>query len=375
MSGLVGEYRLSYRITPGLVSEPSPDAFVAIALMAAMVRNEPLELAPPATASPLLLSNLERLQEIFHVWNPAFRRVPVIATAAVPPPPRPGSAAFFSGGVDSLYTFLQNETEITHLIQLHGFEYRRQNRSLAQEAEERNRRFADARRRQLVIVETNVRELFEAHNVHIYAYHGACLASVAHVLGFARVRVPASRSWAGLGPWGSDPITDPLWSTESVEIVHHGCGAKRPDKVRRLGADAQSLALLRVCPQNSVYNCGRCEKCLRTRVVLRMLGLSSPNLPPLDDVRPLRGLRLDYPWQRADWIDNLCLAVEVGDRPAARAISVAIARYDTKQALRSLDRAVLSGSLRRLRARLLGAASQVGPILPSAPEPELGRWP
>ena len=114
--------------------------------MAAMARDEPLELAPPATVSPaLLLGNLERLQEIFHVWNPALRRVPVVATAGPPPPPRPGSAAFFSGGVDSLYTFLRNEAEITHLVQLHGFEYRRQNRSLAHEAEERNRRFAEGR--------------------------------------------------------------------------------------------------------------------------------------------------------------------------------------------------------------------------------------
>ena len=372
MSGLVGDYRLWYRITPGFVADPSADAFVAVALMAAMAWNEPLELAPPAAVSPLLLGNLERLQEIFHVWNPALQRVPVVAAAAPPPAPRPGSGAFFSGGVDSLYTFLRNEAEITHLVQLHGFEYRRQNRSLAQEAEERNRRFAASRRRELVIVETNVRELFEKHNVHIYTYHGALLASVAHLLGFHRAWVPSSQSWASLSPWGSSPVTDPLWSTESVEIVHDGCEARRHDKVRRLAQDPDTLALLRVCPENKVYNCGRCEKCLRTRAVLRMLGLTSPNLPPLGDLRPVRGLRFHSHWQRAEWIDNLRLAVEVGDRALARAISVAIARYDARQALRSLDQAFLGGGLRQLRARLRGAAPvDDEPILPSPTEPDL----
>ena len=102
-----------------------------------------------------------------------------------------------------------------------------------------------------------------------------------------------------------------------------------------------------------------------------MLGLTSPNRPPLDDVRPVWGLRLRSSWQLEDWTDNLRLAFEVGDRPLARAISFAIARYDAKQALRSLDRALLGGGLRRLRARVRDAAPMDEPILPSSPEPDL----
>jgi hypothetical protein len=368
ISAQVGDCRLWYRVTRGYATA-SPDAFLAVGLMAAMASNQTLELPAPITCSPFLLGNLDKLQEIFHCWNPALRRVAVRASAGAPPASRRGSASFFSGGVDGLYTFLQHEADISHLIQLHGYEYRRENRALGNEAEARNRAFAEARGRTLVIVETNMRELFEAHNVHIYTYHGAALASVAHLLGFQKMRVPASCTWATMTPWGSHPTTDPLWSTEAVSLVHDGCEARRDQKMQRIGEDSASLRLLRVCPRNSVYNCGVCEKCLRTRVILRLLGLASPNFEPLTDLRPIRRIRFDHPWKRDEWDGNLRLAIEKGDHQAVRAISAVLANYDVRHALRSFDRAYLGGRLRRWRVRFSGDAGKTFPIEPTPPEP------
>ena len=48
-------------------------------------------------------------------------------------------------------------------------------RSLAEEAERENRRFAAARARELITVESNFRELFEGHRIHTNLYHGAVL--------------------------------------------------------------------------------------------------------------------------------------------------------------------------------------------------------
>jgi hypothetical protein len=107
-------------------------------------------------------------------------------------------------------------------------------------------------------------------------YHGAALASVAHLLAarFCTVYVPASQTYAYLGPLGSHPLLDPRWSSESVELVHDGCEASRIEKIEHVAAEPAARHWLRVCWENrgGEYNCGRCEKCLRTMVAMDALG-------------------------------------------------------------------------------------------------------
>ena len=347
LSGSIGGFELWFRVRPGGIARVA-EPFVANALLPAMLRRETLVVDPALPISPRLLSSLDRVQEIFSTWNPRLGRVETEARPADPPPSREGVGSFFSGGVDSLYTLAERGSEITHLVHLHGFDYRRQNRSLAEEAEEENRRYASAGGRELVTVESNYRELYEEHGIHTNLYHGAVLGSIAQVLGFGRTFVPASFPWSQLVPWGSHPLTDPLWSTESVEVVHHGNEARRLDKVRRIAELPGALELLRVCPTNTVYSCGRCEKCLRTRVALRLLDLRSPRLSPLEDLAPIRRLRVDSEAYRLAWQEALEEAVEAGDRPLARAIAAPLARFDARRGLRSLDRAFLGSRLRTL---------------------------
>ena len=106
-------------------------------------------------------------------------------------------------------------------------------------------------------------------------YHGAGLAAVAYALApvHRKVIIASSYASADLHPWGSPPLLDPLWSTESLEIVHDG-GETRLEKLRGLAGHPEGLALLRVCWENAdENNCGRCEKCLRTMLELRALGV------------------------------------------------------------------------------------------------------
>jgi len=91
------------------------------------------------------------------------------------------------------------------------------------------------------------------------------------------VYVAASHSYRDLLPLGSHPILDPLWSTETMEIVHDGCEATRPEKVARLATCDLALKTLRVCWENrdGAYNCGKCRKCLSTMVNLHLVGALS----------------------------------------------------------------------------------------------------
>lgn len=54
-----------------------------------------------------------------------------------------------------------------------------------------------------------------------------------------------------------------------------GCEASRADKVRMLAREPLALRHLRVCweKDEGTYNCGRCEKCLRTMTSLHALGV------------------------------------------------------------------------------------------------------
>jgi hypothetical protein len=362
LAGNIDDYRLWYRFAPGTApSAASSDPFLAAALLAAMARGESLEVDPGLAVSPRLLAALEQIQQIFATWLGPLQHVAVSASTAPSPAPAGGVGCFFSGGVDSLYTYLRHEAEITHLVQIHGYDYRRQNRSLAEQVEQANRRFAEARGKKLLVIESNFRELFEKHRLHINVYHGAILASVALASGLGKVYVPSSGTWSELGPWGSHAVTDPLWSSESVAIVHDGLEARRVDKLRRIGGDRQALDLLRVCPRNSSYSCGVCEKCLRTRVCLRVLGLRSPNLAPLDSIGRIYRLSIGTDSERRMWAENLQAAEEAGDRALVRAIALVVARRDLRRALRSLDRALLGGSVRRSAQWLKGALARQPP--------------
>jgi hypothetical protein len=154
-------------------------------------------------------------------------------------------------------------------------------------------------------VTTNVRELSDPL-VPWDAYHGSALASVGLALA-GRVRtliVPASLTFANLVPWGSHPLLDPLWSTEEVDIVHDGCEATRLDKLAAIGNDPAARRWLRVCweVRGGAYNCGHCEKCLRTMVALRALGLldAFTTFPPLDleRVANANAIGSGFTWKR-----------------------------------------------------------------------------
>src|SRR6185369_5970784 len=107
-----------------------------------------------------------------------------------------------------------------------------------------------------------------------------------------------------------------------TQIVHDGAEASRTEKVRCIAKNQEALDWLRVCGNDTVdYNCGSCEKCLRTMMSLRLLNASSAALPPLRTMRDVRKIKLG---DQNEWLyarDNHALATSVGDRDAVRALA------------------------------------------------------
>lgn len=119
----VDGFRLWYRVPRSFAVSRAADPFLAAALLPAMLEGRRLTVAPGASASPLLLANLGTLQDIHHCWNPAFSVIQVEAETAPARPVNDGVLTFFSGGVDSSYTFLKKQEEITHLVFVQGFDF------------------------------------------------------------------------------------------------------------------------------------------------------------------------------------------------------------------------------------------------------------
>jgi hypothetical protein len=138
---------------------------------------------------------------------------------------------------------------------------------------------------------------------------------------FAKVYVPASQTYAQLFPLAPHPVLDPLWSNDTTAIVLDGCEASRIDKARRIAGCELALASLRVCYENraGAYNCGRCEKCLRTMLNLYIAGALA-RCPTFD--RPLTPAAIvasacppEGRSARAFLVENLQGLAQLGDRP------------------------------------------------------------
>lgn len=340
----------------GLPVAAHADAFVAAALLPAMREHDVLEVGAPVSAR--LLAALPAMQDIFRLFDRGFHRVRIEADAVERPVRAGGAYAFFSGGVDSFYTLQKHEAALTGLLFAHGFDIPLEDTALHERAAGPIRAAAERVGKRLVEVATNVRSVLEdrAAPPRRGAWtmvQGAALASIGLALGgdASRVFIPATFSYDDLGPWGTHPLLDPLWSTESLAFLHDGCEATRLEKVERLAGWPAALSTLRVCYKNigGAYNCGICNKCVRTMIELRMAGALDhcPVFAVPLDLRRLARMHSDY-------VDDLYLAdcrrvlEERGTDPELRR---ALARVLDRKHLLERGARYLAGRARRLLGR------------------------
>lgn len=271
------EHRIRFVSDAGL-APVTADLTLPLALPPAMVTAGALRLEAPV--SPRLLAAAAPIQEILSTWCELFRPVEVRArtyepTRAASQPPGRGVAAFFSAGVDSFHTVLREVDRITHLVFLRGFDIPHADPGVVDAASATARTVAAALGKPLIEVETDVHDFCDPI-VEWKRYFVAVLAAVGHLLTdrLERVLIPSEHSYADPVPWGGNPLLDPLWSSEALEVEHDGAAWRRVEKVADIASSELAMEHLRVCWMNSDgdYNCGRCEKCLRTMISLRAAG-------------------------------------------------------------------------------------------------------
>ena len=214
---------------------------------------------------------------IWSKWGFCSQEIPIVAAAVKGSTPAPNAlrAIFFTGGVDSFYSLLKHRDCLDRLVFVQGFDIGLTDIEQYQLVESHLEDVAKRLGKTLLIVSTNLRALADLFLDWATRYHGAGLASVGLALeGNPRtLLIPSSFRYADVIPWGSHPLVDPLWSTEGCSFVHDGNEASRPEKIRlELARSEVALAHLRVCWESKCgcYNCGVCEKCLRTMLSLKI---------------------------------------------------------------------------------------------------------
>jgi hypothetical protein len=328
------------------VAEPlrTAEPFVAAWIPMAMKQGRDIEVRG-STVSPAFLAALARVQEVVHAWNPRLRPVAVRAETAPVTGHTSGAAAFFSGGVDSWFTFLRREHELTALIFIaSGFDLGDEG---VDERIARMRTLAGTLGKTLVVARTNFRARSDAHDLKWGFSHGFVLAALGLAVGLERVFVPASYTYRHLAPWGSHPVLDELWRTESQGFEHDGAGHTRFEKLAALVGDGRLAAHFHVCWQEGTANCGHCSKCVRTRMALRLLGRSFGDLTPLTDLRDATIRTPHHGLQAAFLEDLLHHATLRKDAALATLLRRRLARYELQEAVILLDRALLGGRVRR----------------------------
>jgi hypothetical protein len=321
-----------YWFSGGLVSDAS-DFILPVCLLPAM-KNQTL-LKIPGKVSPLLLQGVNNIQQIFSARDPKLSVLEIETNGAWQETKGPAQkvASFFSGGVDSAYTLLKHFDEIDTIIFVHGFDIPLANQTLRTKASEAIKTTAYRLGKELIEVETNLRDFSNLYVDWGRDYHGSALASIALLLAqqFKKFYIPATYTYENLFPRGSHPLLDPLWSTERTQIVHDGCEASRTEKIKLISKNDVIMKHLRVCWENrgGAYNCCKCEKCLRTMVSLAIIGSleECPTFPQPLDLSLVAGMEINE-HLKVFVEDNLKAAQQLNNNPAlAQALRECLVGY------------------------------------------------
>jgi len=191
-------------------------------------------------------------------------------------PPLAPIGLAFSLGVDSFYSCFFADPQPDLLILAGGFDVAADRMDILGHMQDSVAAIAEATGTNWTMVVTDLRRHPLYRKSPWDFTHGGALAFLGHLLEehIGTLMISSSYDENHLGPWGSHPDLDPLWSSSRVVVRHVGQEVSRSEKVRRLLHHPVAAPLvqrhLRVCWefQTEKGNCGRCHKCVLMRINL-----------------------------------------------------------------------------------------------------------
>lgn len=265
--------------------------------------------------SPGLIANLDKCQQQWQKWNPQYRpfgieaieaeagrEEPVSKPTEKPTESKPTGSnravLGFSGGISSCFSAVQNRSALAAGVMVHGFDIPLPRKSEFEEARQKAQVQLESLGLPLIPLRTNLRKW----NRNWEYGHGVVLASCLILLQKQyKQGIIASSLYRGRGalekgevslatellPYGSNPITDPLLSSDFFRILHDGTEVGQLRKIEELAKYPEIFDRLRVCERGvkggaqKGLNCCRCHQCAVALIAFRLLALSRPASFPL----------------------------------------------------------------------------------------------
>jgi hypothetical protein len=277
------------------------DAFLIGLLPVAMKLGEDIEISDPVSSA--VAHGIISYVDILCCWWPdVFKPIKVKFTSIEyrKDEKRPqGVGVCFSGGADSFYSLLKHleknepveDFRITHALMINGFD-QIADYSGDGISQEMFSSFAPMLERLGVkpLMISNNFKLFRAcvfkNREKIFSF-GSLLMACIHALSpiFGRFYISGNASWAyeDLFPSGSHPVLDNMLSSDQLQIIHECNKEGRAGKIQYICDNNEVKNYLRVCFRPFKFekgtgkpiNCGKCEKCVRTIIVLDILNRRS----------------------------------------------------------------------------------------------------
>jgi hypothetical protein len=218
------------------------------------------------------------------------------------------SALLFSGGVDSVASFVNHESERPLLVSVWGADIGLHQSRDWQRVAAANRVFAHEHGLDIAFITTNFRTFFNHDelrsrflpsfpNWYSGIQQGLGLATLcaplSHTHQVRRLLIPSTHTSDWNRPWGSHPTIENLVRWETTAVRHDGDHLTRQMKLRLLAEyirNREPRLRLRVCWGRG-ENCSSCVKCCLTMIGLLLEGLDPAEHGFRFDAGTLRDIR------------------------------------------------------------------------------------
>ena len=289
------------------------DSYLLAVIMDAMQENR--DIIIKGATSKELLSNLIEYQAAWNKWLPKVFNIIEIESQGVREREFANSDAVcaFSGGVDAVFSlWMHTQKKLshrTHKIKLsafvHGLDIPLSNNIAFENTINKARKTVESINLKLVPIKTNAREISGVS--WGYAFLCVLIASLSNLKNIAGVAIYGSSYPYDklVYPWGSSPITDHLLSSGDFKVMLDGCSHNRPEKIREIADWNIAMKNLQVCWEGNAtgQNCGKCEKCLRTKYNFLAVNKEIPDCFPknIDSLSLLNKILPRIEGNRAEW--------------------------------------------------------------------------
>ncbi|MFM2179383.1 MAG: hypothetical protein RL015_3481 [Verrucomicrobiota bacterium] len=246
-----------------------------------MIRGQNLRIH--ANGSHITCDNARKLAEVWAAWMPEkFSAIEISfsgESSYTACPENRRDLCFYSGGVDSTYSLISRLRMglKQSLLTVHGMDYAFEDEQRFTSLIEKTAPFAGLVSNDWIQVKTNAYSVYNkykintptSHVTHIFALSGAAFLFsqlFSNIVIAADYRLDQQFT---VWPWGSNSVTNPLFSSGLTSLSTHGDNVTRAEKMATLLTSPEALASLSFCVDYSQrpYNCGVCSKCMRTKLM------------------------------------------------------------------------------------------------------------